>query len=214
MFAKCLRLFVLSILLIGGTANGRSAYAADGDVAGTVLRIQGSALAVQDAVPRPLGVGDSVLIGDILSTGKESRLEIRMIDDGLFTLGERTSFVVIDYMFGQNAPNALLRIMSGSFRAITGAIVQADASAFAVETEFGVLGVRGTDFWGGVMEDGAFHAALLGGKGVIFKNRAGSVEITAPEFGTTVTGPDQAPTSPKEWPTDKLDRSKAMVAFQ
>lgn len=208
------RIFLLSVLIIGGAWYVRPAMAADGDVAGKVLRIQGTALAVQDAVPRPLGVGDDVLIGDILSTGKESRLEIRMIDDGVFTLGERTSFVVIDYMFGQNPPNATLRLMSGAFRAITGAIVQADADAFRVETEFGALGVRGTDFWGGVLEDGAFHAALLDGKGVIFRNRTGSVEITTPEFGTTIAGPDSAPTPPRRWGAEKLTRAKSMVTFR
>ena len=208
------RIFLLSALIIAGAWQADPVLAADGDVAGTVLRIQGTALAVQDAVPRPLGTGDSVLIGDILSTGKESRLEIRMIDDGVFTLGERTSFVVIDYMSGQHPPNATLRLLSGAFRAVTGAIAQADADAFRVETEFGALGVRGTDFWGGILEDGAFHAALLDGKAVTFRNRAGSVEITTPEFGTTIAGPDSPPTPPKQWGAEKLTRSKEMVSFR
>lgn len=190
------------------------ARATDGDTAGTVARVKGTAVAVQDAIPRALKEGDAVLIGDILSTGKDSRVEIKMIDDGVFTLGERTSFVVMDYLFGQGQDNVALRLMSGTFKAVSGQIAQADASKFRVETDFGTIGIRGTDFWGGVMDDGAFHVALLAGKAVLFANRGGKVEITEAGFGTTITGPDAAPSTPRLWPDAKLSAAKVSVAFE
>ena len=52
-------------------------------VAGKVTRIKGSALAIQDAQPRILSVGAEILLGDIISTGANSRLELRMSDDGI-----------------------------------------------------------------------------------------------------------------------------------
>ena len=39
------------------------------NVAGTVTRLKSSALAVQDAVPRPLTVGSPILVGDALLLG-------------------------------------------------------------------------------------------------------------------------------------------------
>lgn len=205
--------FLAAALLAALLTFGGAARAADGDSAGTVARVKGTAVAVQDAVPRPLKEGDAVKIGDILSTGKDSRLEIKMIDDGVFTLGERTSFVVMDYTFGQGQDVAAFRLMSGAFKAVSGQIAQADPGKFKVETEFGTIGIRGTDFWGGVMDDGALHVALLGGKAVIFTNRGGKVEITEPGFGTTITGPDTAPTTPRPWPDAKMATAKASVEF-
>ena len=81
--------------------------ATDLNVAGTVKRLKGSVLAVQDAQVRILKTGDEVYIGDILSTGAGAGVEVSMIDDGTFQLAERTSFVVIDYTFGQDNNNAV-----------------------------------------------------------------------------------------------------------
>jgi hypothetical protein len=55
---------------------------------------------------------------------------------------------------------------------------------------------------------------MLGGKAVIFANRGGTVEITAAGFGTTITGPDAAPSTPRLWPDAKLSAAKASVAFE
>jgi hypothetical protein len=50
------------------------------NIAGTVTRLNSSALAVQDAVPRALMVDSPIYVGDVISTGPEARLEITMID--------------------------------------------------------------------------------------------------------------------------------------
>ena len=56
----------------------------------------GGALAIQGALPRVLKPGEKIYIGNILSTGKEARLEVKINDGTIFILGERSSFNVID----------------------------------------------------------------------------------------------------------------------
>jgi hypothetical protein len=65
----------------------RSGAKADEHVAGKVTRMQAPVLAVQDALPRVLKVGDPIFIGDVISTGKGARIEVEMTDDGILTLG-------------------------------------------------------------------------------------------------------------------------------
>jgi hypothetical protein len=160
---------------------------ADEHVAGTVTRMQTPVLAVQDALPRILKVGDPIYIGDVISTGKDARIEVEMTDDGILTLGEKTSFTVNDYVrTGDEESNAVLRLLAGSFRAVNGGIAKAAPGKFKVETEVATIGIRGTEFWGGAL-DGVFNIALLGGTAVIVENKAGRVEITEVGAGTTIT---------------------------
>lgn len=58
---------------------------ADEHVAGTVTRMQAPVLAVQDALPRILKVGDPIYIGDFISTGKDARIEVEISEVGAGT---------------------------------------------------------------------------------------------------------------------------------
>jgi hypothetical protein len=189
------------------------APAAADDVAGTVVRLQGSAVAMQDAVPRPLKVGDKVQRGDVISTGKGSRIEMKMLDDAIMTLGERTVFVVIDYVPKGPQPTATLRLLEGAFNAVSGEMMKVASARFTVETEAATIGIRGTTFWGGKL-DGVFEVALLDGRQIVVENKAGRVVIDRVGDGTAIRAADAAPTPPTAWPAAKVDRAKATVAFR
>ncbi len=180
-------------------------------VAGTVTRLKGSAVAMQDAVPRTLKVGDQVQKGDVISTGAGARLELRMLDDAVMTLGEKTIFIVIDYIT-QGEPNAAMRLLQGAFSAVSGEMVKTAGVQFTVETETATIGIRGTTFWGGVL-DGVFEVALLDGKEVFVENKAGRVVIDKVGEGTAIRAADTAPTPPIKWGSGKLGRAIATVAF-
>ena len=181
-------------------------------VAGTVTKLKANAIAVQDALPRALMVGSLVFVGDVISTGADTRIEVRMIDDGVITLGERTVFVVIDYVFKDGQGNAALRLLSGAVRAVTGSIGKLDNRPFMVLSEVATVGIRGTDFFAGFIHD-EFHVGLLGGAGVYVKNSAGSVELTKIGDGTKVTGPGGAPTKPEPWPKAMTKLTSEAVSF-
>lgn len=207
-----------AFIVIAGIASGPvsapiSAQELESEVAGTVARLQGSALAIQDATPRILKVGAKILVGDVVSTGANSRLELKMIDDGIFTLGARTNFVVMEYAMQENRQGAAVRLLEGAIGAVSGQIASLDNKNFRLETETATIGIRGTTFWGGRLEDD-MEFALLDGKGIIVTNAAGSVEINTVGDGTSVAGPQSAPTAPITWSADKLRRARETVSFQ
>ncbi|NQU62419.1 MAG: FecR domain-containing protein [Rhodospirillales bacterium] len=206
-FPKLLVAAFLGALLL---APITSAGAAE-DVAGTVTRLKGSAVALQDAVPRVLKAGDRVLKGDVISTGADARLEMKMLDDAVMTLGEKTIFVVIDYVT-QGQPNAAMRLLQGAFSAASGKMMKTAGAQFTVETELGTIGIRGTTFWGGTL-DKVFEVALLDGKGVYVENRAGRVELTGVGEGTKLMDANVKPTDPVVWAPAKTSRAVATVSF-
>lgn len=184
----------------------------DDDLAGKVTRIQGAGMAMQNALPRPLKVGDEVLAGDVLSTGKGARLEVTMIDETVLTLGEKAVLVVSEYAMGAK-PNAALRLLQGAFSAATGKMTQTADASFFVNTEVATIGVRGTTFWGGML-DGQFQVAMLEGTGVYVESRGGRVELTEAGQGTAITGPNATPSSPRFWGGDKINRAVATISFE
>ena len=204
-------LCALVVVLVAAPLRPAPAQAEE-QVAGTVVRLKGLAVAMQDAMPRVLAVGSQVLVGDVISTGKGARLEVRMLDDSVLTLGARTVFDIIDYVYKESYGNAALRVLSGSFRVVTGKIAKLAGQPFQVAGEVATIGIRGTDFWGGPL-DGVFQVVLLGAGTIVITNRAGSVEISEVGNGTKIESADVAPTPPKVWHRTKITRAARSVAF-
>lgn len=209
---KTIATIVFPFMVIFLSLSTHHAYAADGDRVGTVSRLQKSAIAIQDALPRILAVGDEILIGDVISTGKGARIEVTMIDDTVMTLGERTNFVVIDLVFTDTENSAAFRLLQGAFKAATGELIKVAGSTFTVETETATIGIRGTEFWGGPL-GGEFQVAMLSGKSITIENKAGRVELTLAGQGTKILSSDSSPAPPKTWGKGKVDRALATVAF-
>jgi len=197
---------LLVLALVPATLSG-----ADDDPAGKVTRVQGAAMAMQNALPRPLKVGDIILAGDVLSTGQGARLEVTMVDETVLKLGEKAVLVVSEYVMDAN-PNAALRLLQGAFSATTGKITQLADASFLVNTEVATIGVRGTTFWGGMLDD-EFQVAMLEGTGVYVETRAGRVELTEAGQGTRIADIASRPADPVEWPQEKVDRALATVSF-
>jgi hypothetical protein len=169
---------------------------------------------VQNANVRTLNPGAEVFVGEILSTGSDARLEIRMHDDAIFTLAAGTSFIIVDFTFGNaaNQPRTLLRLMEGAFLAVSGAIAVAENGNMTVQTSVATIGIRGTTIWGGPL-DGMFRVVLLDGKLATVSNADGTVKLDQIDAGTIITGPGASPTIPAPWGRALIAAARATVAF-
>jgi hypothetical protein len=191
---------------------GPEPQAAEGDVAGKVLRLKNDAVALQGAVPRPLKVGSEVLVSDVISTGKGARLEFSLRDGSVVTLGERATFALSDFEDAPAKENITLRLLAGAFKAASGSIAAANPDAMTVATDTATIGIRGTTVWGGTL-DTAFEVALLDGTAVTVTTRAGTVELNTVGQGTVVPSADQPPAAPVTWAQTKVTRALATVDF-
>jgi hypothetical protein len=156
-----------------------------------------------------------VRAGDHITTGPDTRLELRLQDGSRITLGADTRFRIDDYAYSprRNLGHAIFDLAKGVFRAASGAIGQLRNPQFEVRTTYAVLGIRGTEFWGGFHFGDDLDVVLLHGHGVYVRNDAGTVELTQVGAGTTVTAPDRPPLSPRRWSAAKLHAADASVAW-
>lgn len=206
------RIYTLVLIVLFSTAMVSNPKVDDTKV-GTVTRIISSVVAIQGAQPRILKVGSPIFINDFISTGKTSRVEIKMIDDTVLSLSSRTQFVVMQYKFKGDKGNALLRLISGTFRVVTGKLAKLENRPFKVATHVATIGVRGTDFWVGDFKK-IPHVQLLGGGGIYVENGAGRVEIVRKGWGTFIKDGNTAPTAPEFWPKQMNDMVNESISFK
>lgn len=189
------------------------AQAADVESVGHVSRVQGLSFAGQGSSLRALEKNAIIGRKDVLKTGPASRLEITLLDETVLTLGADTVFSVERYDLGRKESGVLLRLAKGAFRVATGKIEAQRDGPFEVATPLGVIGIRGTDFWGGFLAQNELSVLLISGKGVYVVNDGGRMELTKPMEGLTLQSLTTPPPAPSLWSPEKRQRAFRTVAF-
>jgi hypothetical protein len=201
-----------AILLSAWLAAGTSA-AAERLRVGSVDKVENQAEIVSAGVKTSAARGAPVHLNDELRTGPEGRLQVVFADDSILTLGEKASVRIDRYVYdpGANAGETVLTAARGAFRFASGRIKQLKQSSISVATPVAVIGVRGTEFWGGPI-DAAYGVLLLEGE-IVVTNRAGSVTLASRGEGTDIASADEAPGPVKAWGDAKIARAVASVAL-
>ena len=199
---------VLTVLL--AYAGISAAVAADA-VIGSVVRCEGQCTRAGAGSPESLAGGDALRLMDKLSTGTGSRLAIALDDATSLTLGEKSDIVLDDFVYDPNGASRFHAAITGPFRYVSGKLAAGAMREASVTTPFAVIGVRGTDFWGGPI--GGVNGVVLFSGSVTVTTPAGSVILSAPGEGTEVDAPGAPPGSAELWPQDRIAAAIASVAF-
>lgn len=209
------RLIIIVATLLCAFASGQSAaQSARPHAIGTVSRIQGEASGTQGGATRPLGLNSSVFVNDVIATTETARLEVTFTDNTRLTLGEKAKLTLDTYVFDPAAGSGAIKIdLVGAFRFVSGRLTKLASADVTVTTPVAILGIRGTEFWGGPIDDQALGVFLIEGA-VIVTNAAGQQILNAPGQGTNIAAPGAAPGPVTFWPQDKVARAIATVTFR
>jgi len=205
------RLIVLAMTLLFGFAGGQAAAQ---EAIGTVSRIQGEASGTRDGAARALGLNSSLFRNDVVSTGEAARLEVTFIDNTRLTLGEKAKLTLDTYVFDPAAGSGTIKFgVIGALRFLSGQVQKLPSSEVSVTTPVATLGIRGTEFWGGPIDNQALGVFLIEGA-VSVSNAAGEQILSQPGQGTNIATPGSAPGPVTFWPADKVNRAVATVTFR
>ena len=205
------RLIVIAVMLLPGFAGGRATAQ---EVIGAVSRIQGEASGTLGSTTRPLSLNASVFRHEVVSTGDTARLEVTFADNTRLTLGAKAKLTLGTYVFRPAARTGTIRFaVIGAFRFLSGQLSKLAASRVNVTTPVATIGVRGTQFWAGPIDDQALGVLLIQGA-VSVSNAAGEQIRSGPGQGTNIAAPGAAPGPVTVWPVAKVNRALAAVAFQ
>ncbi len=209
------RLIIIAVILVGGFVPGHSAaQSARPEAIGTVSRIQGEASGMQGGTTRPLSLKSSVFVNDVIATADTARLEVTFTDDTRLTLGEKTRLTLDTYVFDAAAGSGKISFgLAGAFLFVSGQVTKLASSDVVVTTPVAILGIRGTEFWGGPIDDQALGVFLLAGA-VSVSKAAGQQILNAPGQGTNIAALGTAPGPVTFWAPDKVNRAIATVTFR
>lgn len=202
---------IVALTLAAGAAA--AAWAAEErPQVGGVEQLQREATASYESEKRPLAVDDAVFFQDLIETGGGARLAIALEDGTDLNLGENASLRIDEFVYEPDSDTGKLglSILEGAFLYVGGDAENRQDSQVDIDTPVGTLGVRGTRVWGGHIA-GSFGVLVTEGR-VTVRNSAGEVELGAGE-GTQIESMDTAPSAPKTWPEEKVQRALETVSF-
>ena len=103
-----------------------------------------------DGSIRLLSEKSQVLVGDVVSTERDTYAQLNMTDGGRITLRPNTQMRIEGYQFSEQEPqkdNFVFSLLKGGLRAVTGLIgKRVNRDAYKLRTATATVGIRGTDF--------------------------------------------------------------------
>ena len=142
--------------------------------AGSVSIEHVSAVVVQASLGQSGGakVGDSVYLGDIVSTGSDGRVGITFTDGTAFDLSPNARMVMNEFVYDPNGKSnsSLLSLTKGTFTFVAGKI--AKSGDMKVNTPVATMGIRGTTPRVEIADDGSVKFSTLIEEGRGQANRA------------------------------------------
>lgn len=178
---------------------------------GEIERLYGSVKIVRDGTSYVPIAGEAFCAKDRFLTGTRGIAALKFRDGTQVTVGKDSEFVIERWRERKLLANdAVFSLVKGAFRALTGSMT-ARRHRFEIKTNVATIGVRGTEFWGGMnITPDALDVIMLNGTGVWIENDAGRVELTEAGTGTTVRA-DTKPDAPKAWGDAKVQKAVATI---
>jgi hypothetical protein len=205
------RLIVIAVIVLSSFVAG---LATAQEAIGTVTRLQGEASSTRRGETRALSLNASVFLNEVVLTGEAARLQVTLADGSLLTLGEKTRLTLDRYVFNPGAGRGTIRFrVDGAFRFLSGQVSKLARATVTATTRVANIGIRGTEFWAGPIDNMALGVFLIEGV-VSVSNAAGEQILSQPGQGTNIATPGAAPGPVTVWPQDKVNRALAAAAFQ
>lgn len=113
---------------------------------GHVESLQGQLQIKRGNTTIALKAGDQINLNDVIQTGDGSAAELSFLDDTQFKLGEKTKVTIDEYVYSPDKHSgAVYQLLEGAFKYVSSKIGKHDTDS-RIETAYGTIGIRGTEF--------------------------------------------------------------------
>lgn len=197
-------------LLVGLVFSTSATIATAAEFIGVAAALRGDVVRVSavqgDSDIGKVTSGTKIFLGDEIEVASGGRMQIMLVDETVFTLGSGARLVIDEFVYdpATQAGSMTTNITRGAFRFVSGKLAKSSPKAMKVRLPSASLSIRGTQVAGLVDEDGGSQVVLVGPGpnnfgatlgAVTVTNSFGSVDLTRPNFSTTII-PNQPPATP------------------
>ena len=143
---------VIVAALVFWIAPPVSAQATQAGVSAAVRGQVALARVSQNIVGRQIKSGDAIFLGDAITSGKDSGLQIMLLDETVFSIGPNSEISIDQFVYDPStgAGKVTASIAKGVFRFITGKIARKRPEDMTVRLPTATIGIRGTIVAGAV----------------------------------------------------------------
>lgn len=140
----------LTVSIIAATALGLAGTAfAQAQQAGVSAAVRGKvelARASQNIVGKQVESGDPIFLGDAITSGTQSGMQIMLLDETVFTIGPNSEISIDEFVYDPetDAGKVTASVAKGAFRFITGKIARKRPEDMTVRLPTATIGIRGT----------------------------------------------------------------------
>lgn len=98
------------------------------------------------AVGRQVASGQPVFLGNAITSGPNSGLQIILLDETTFTIGPNSQIAIDEFVYDPRSGGGKVTasVAKGVFRFVTGKVARNDPAAMQVNLPTGTIGIRGT----------------------------------------------------------------------
>ena len=172
-----------------------SAFAqSDGQNVGeAIVSVKQVALKLNE-VSAPLGVGDAVKFGGVVSTGAESA-NVNLFDDGTkLSVGPNSTVAIDKYVYSEGGSGeAALSLTRGTLRLVSGRI---SGDSVRIDTPNAHIGIRGTRFVLEYQPSSGTLVVVEDGAVAFSSKSGGTVEVARGQASRVTRGDPSAPEAP------------------
>jgi len=185
------------------------------EVIGTIMEVEGTGrVTTQSGIVQIAQLESPVRLYDTVETGPASRIHILFVDDTEMTLSENTSLRIDEYVYDEidtTENKSFYNVLRGAFLYVSGLIAKKPDPQVTINTPTGSIGIRGTEFWGGMIDK---EYGVLVNDGIVkVKTDIGEATVN-PGEGVTLKNRRLPPSPVKVWKPEKVEKAKMMVRLK
>ena len=165
-----------------------------------------------DGRSRTLSKGADVQVGETVTT-QDGRAQMRFRDGAYVSLQPQTQFKVENYVFdgrGSSNENAVMSLLKGGMRTITGLIGKTNRDGYKVQTTTATIGIRGTEY-SVTYDAGGSVSMFVAGGAIAVSNQTGTTVVPAGQ-SVRVNSQNSAPETSDEKPFLPPDGNRTQIA--
>lgn len=167
---------------------------------GNITSVIGEATVTRGNLVSQAVVGFSLESKDIIKTSVNSKVRIRLNDDSLISLGQKSALSIDNYIFDANNPQlgeSNLNFFDGAFKSVTGKIGKINPQRVKLKTKSANIGIRGTTIVGN-------QTTIACTEGMITVSSLEGQEVVVTVGQITDTLANQAPTMPRNYESTEI----------
>jgi len=181
---------------------------------GQLVALEGKAFYAAGETQSPMKLNDPVFMNTVVETGKNSKALIMFIDNTQITLGADSQVVIDEYVFDpydSSENKGRFEMTKGAFLWVSGLLSKRENPDVGIKTKVGSIGIRGTKFWGGDVDENDYGIYVFEGL-VNFTTQGGQTLL--PKDHGVVTGGETAPLRTENWPAPQVDSAVQTITFR